>query len=178
MKAHSSQWNSPRSPHMKNFWQNHSKIKIMLTVFFDWEGVVHHRYTLQTKQLIRSTTSMFFISCDTQYHENSQRYGQLVIGSFIMTMCLLMQHVWCRVFWWNIKSPRWLSPHYSPYIFGTLRLLVFPKLKSPLKGNKFQTIHEIQENTVEQLTAIPTKDFAECFWTVEETLGELCEVPR
>ena len=23
---------------------------------------------------------------------------------------LLMYHLWCRVFWQNIKSPRWLSP--------------------------------------------------------------------
>ena len=37
-------------------------------------------------------------------------YGQLVIGSFITTMLPLMPHISCRVFWWNIKSPRWLSP--------------------------------------------------------------------
>ena len=37
------------------------------------------------------------------------RPGQVVIGSFIMTMHLLMHQVLCRVFWWNIKSPRWLS---------------------------------------------------------------------
>ena len=36
--------------------------------------------------------------------------GQLVIGSFIMTTCLLRYHILCSVFWWNIKSPRWLSP--------------------------------------------------------------------
>ena len=34
---------------------------------------------------------------------------------------------------------------------------LFPKLKSPLKGKRFQTVSEIQENTV---------------------TGELCEVPR
>ena len=39
---------------------------------------------------------------------------------------------------------------------------LFPKLKSPLKGGKLQTINEIQENTRGQL------------WQ----LGELCEVPR
>ena len=39
-----------------------------------------------------------------------QSYGQLVIGSFITTMCLLMHHISCRVFWQNIKSPSWLSP--------------------------------------------------------------------
>ena len=47
--------------------------------------------------------------------------------------------------------------------FGTLRLLAFPKTKSPLKGKRIQTVNEIQDNTTGQLMAIPTKDFAECF---------------
>ena len=39
--------------------------------------------------------------------------------------------------------------------FGTLwLLLLFPKLKSSLKGKRFQTIDEIQENTKGQLMAI------------------------
>ena len=37
--------------------------------------------------------------------------------------------------------------------FGALRLLAFPKTKSPLKGKRFQTIDEIQENTIGQLMA-------------------------
>ena len=66
--------------------------------------------------------------------------------SFIMTMCLLTYHVSCRLFWQNIKSPMWLGP-------PTTRLVpcdfwLFPKLKSPLKGKRFQTIDEIQENTM------------------------------
>ena len=31
---------------------------------------------------------------------------------------------------------------------------LFPKLKSPLKGKRFQTIDEIQENKIGQLVAI------------------------
>ena len=50
------------------------------------------------------------------------------------------------------------SPYLVPCDFW-----LFPKLKSPLKGKRFQTISEIQENTMGQLMAIPTKDFAECF---------------
>ena len=38
--------------------------------------------------------------------------------------------------------------------FGALRLLAFTKLKSPLKGKRFQTVSEIQENTMGQLMAI------------------------
>ena len=79
-------------------------------------------------------------------------YGQLVIGSFITTR-LLTHHVSCRGFWRNIKSPRWLSPPTStdlvPY-----NLCLFPKLKSPLKGKRFQTIDEIQENIMGQLMVI------------------------
>ena len=62
------------------------------------------------------------------------------------------------------------SPHLTPYDF-----CLFPKLKSPLRGKRFQTIDEIQENMMGQLMAIPAKDFA-VFWTVEETLEEVCEV--
>ena len=37
---------------------------------------------------------------------------------------------------------------------------LFLKLKSLLKEKRFQTVNKIQENRMEQLTVIPTKDFA------------------
>ena len=40
---------------------------------------------------------------------------------------------------------------------------LFQKLKSPLKGKKFQIINQIQKNRMGQLMVIPTEDFAECF---------------
>ena len=54
------------------------------------------------------------------------------------------------------------QPPYSPDL-APCDFWLFPKLKSPFKGKRFQTISEIQENTTGQLMAIPTKDFAECF---------------
>ena len=54
-------------------------------------------------------------------------HGQLVNGSFIMTMHLLMHHVSCRIFLQNFKSPRWLSP--STAQIWCLQLLAFPKTK-------------------------------------------------
>ena len=50
------------------------------------------------------------------------------------------------------------SPDLAPCDF-----CLFPKLKSPLKGQWFQTIDKIQENMMGQLMPSPTKDFAECF---------------
>ena len=48
----------------------------------------------------------------------------------------------------QVTQPRY-SQDLVPYDFW-----LFPKLKSPLKEKRFQTIDEIQENTAEQLVAI------------------------
>ena len=79
-------------------------------------------------------------------------YGHLVIGSFIMTMCLITHHVSCRLFGETSNHPG-DSASLQPR-FGAWWLLAIPKLKSPLKGKRFQTISEIQENMMGQLIAI------------------------
>ena len=56
-----------------------------------------------------------------------QKATAVVNWWFILTMHLLMHHISSRGFWWNIKSPRWLSPLWPR--FGTLLLLAFPKTK-------------------------------------------------
>ena len=45
------------------------------------------------------------------------------------------------------------QPPYGPDLAPS-DFSLFPKLKSPLKGKEFQTIHEIQENTMGQLMAL------------------------
>ena len=44
-EAQSARWESSGSLCLKKAQQSHNKIKTTLTVFFDWEGVVHHKYT-------------------------------------------------------------------------------------------------------------------------------------
>ena len=78
--------------------------------------------------------------------------GHLVIGSFIMTMCLITHQVSCRLFGETSNHPG-DSASLQPR-FGAWWLLAIPKLKSPLKGKRFQTISEIQENMMGQLIAI------------------------
>ena len=56
------------------------------------------------------------------------------------------------VFWQNIKSSMWPSPSYSSDLVPC-DVWLFPKVKSPLKGKRFQTLDEIQENTIGQLMA-------------------------
>jgi hypothetical protein len=51
---------------------------------------------------------------------------------------------------------------------ATYDFWIFPKLKSQLKGRRFQTADEIKENATRQLMAIPKKGFADCFENCKE----------
>ena len=84
------------------------------------------------------------------YLEDSERcsHGQLVIGNFIMTMCLLTRHTSC-VFLVKHQITQGTQPPYSPEL-TPCDFLLFPKLKSSLKG-RFQTTGDVQENTMGQL---------------------------
>jgi len=42
-KVQSSQWMGKRSPRPKKARMSRSKIKVLLVVFFDWKGIVHHK---------------------------------------------------------------------------------------------------------------------------------------
>ena len=67
--------------------------------------------------------------------------------------CTLMHQVSCRVFFVKHQITQVTQPPYSPYLVPCDYWL-FSKLKSPLKGKRFQRIDEIQENTARQLMAI------------------------
>ena len=64
-------------------------------------------------------------------------------------------HASCLVQSFVVKHPitQVTQPPYSPDL-APCNSWVFPKLKSPLKGKRFQTISEIQGNTTGQLMAI------------------------
>ena len=87
--------------------------------------------------------------------------GQLVIGSVTMTMHLLMHHVSYRVFWQNIKSPRWLSSPTS-WIWHPMTSGFSPNYNHVWKGRDFRL----------------SMRFRKIWWGSWWQLGELCEVSR
>ena len=88
------------------------------------------------------------------YSDDSEgcSYGQLLISSFIATMLLLMHHISCSLLVKH-QITQVTQPLYSPDL-APCDFQLFPKLKSPLKGKRFQTVDEIQENMTGQLMAI------------------------
>ena len=134
------------------------------------------RTSLQAKQLIRSTISMFLIGWESQYNKTTPAMDNQWLAASSQ------QHAFSGIrshaeFFVKHKSTQVTQPRYSPDL-APCDFWLFPKLKSPLKGKRFQTISEIQENTTRQLMVNSTKDFCRVFWMVGEMLGELCEVPR
>ena len=119
---------------------------------------VTFKMTERVEQWIRITFCVKLEHCLCgKYFDDAEgrSYGQQVIASFITTVHLLVHHVLCRVFRWNIKSPRWLPR------FGALRLLAFPKTKITFERD-FRLLMR----------------FRKIQWGSWWWLGELCEVPR
>ena len=81
-----------------------------------------------------------------------------VVAKFIPWLLLPEQKEHCTA-----VANDWIQTTTNELDLAPCNFWVFPKLKSPLKRKRFQTIGEIRENTTGQLIAIPTKDFAECF---------------
>ena len=116
--------------------ESRSKIKVMLTVFFDYHGVVHYEFLL-TGQTVNK-----------EYYLSVMRHLKLfakIEPSFF-----------------HVASQSPYSPDLAPCDFW-----LFPKLKRPLRRNRFELIEEIERETVEALKAIPLDDFSACIedWT-------------
>jgi transposase len=54
------------------------------------------------------------------------------------------------------------QPTYSPYL-APADFFLFPKLKSTLKGRRFDTFDEIQKHSTKDLFAIPKEAFQKAF---------------
>ena len=65
-------------------------------------------------------------------------------------------------------------PHTQNPDLASCDFWLFPKLKSLLKGKRFQTVNEILENTIGKLMAITTEDFVECFEQWKKICWENC----
>ena len=119
---------------------------------------------------------MFSVSWVIQYNENGHGYGQLVIGSFIMTTCLFCIVSGAQFLVETSNHPgdsALLQPRY-----GTLQLLAFPKTKITFEREEISD-HEWDSGKYD---GAADGDFNErfwrVFWTVGEMLGELRDILR
>ena len=137
-------------------------MKVMLIVFFYWKGIVHYEFVprgdIVNKEFYlnvlkrlreavrRKRPEAWTNNTWTLHHDNAPAYASLLIRKF------LSKH----------ETPVVLQPPYSPDL-SPADFFLFPKLKSSLKGRRFQTAEEIKENSIRDLRAVLQNTFKDAF---------------
>ncbi|UYV64925.1 hypothetical protein LAZ67_3002462 [Cordylochernes scorpioides] len=161
-KAQSSQWKLPHEPRPKKARQVQSNVKVLLTVFFDCRGVVHHEFLPQARtvnkeyylqvmrnlrEAIRQKRPNLWKNKNwLLHHDNAPAHTSLLVRDFLAKNNTLMMP----------------QPPYSPDLVPC-NFLLFPKLKRPMKGRRYATLDEIKTASKEELKNIFKNEFLKCF---------------
>lgn len=158
----SSEYRAKGEARPKRARQSRSKIKVMMTVFFDFRGVVHYEflpprqtvnkeYYLSVMRRLREAIrlkrpELWANNSWFLHHDNAPSHTALVLRDHFVKNST---HI--------VPQPPY-SPDLAPCDFW-----LFPKLKRPLRGTRFESIDEIKAESKKALMAIPEKDYLACF---------------
>ncbi|UYV78442.1 hypothetical protein LAZ67_16001387 [Cordylochernes scorpioides] len=161
-KAQSSQWKLPHEPRPKKARQVRLNVKVLLTVFFDCRGVVHHEFLPQSRtvnkeyylqvmrnlrEAIRQKRPDLWKNKNwLLHHDNTPAHTSLLVRDFLAKNNTLMMP----------------QPPYSPDL-APCDFFLFPKLKRPMKGRRYATLDEIKTASKEELKKILKNHFLKCF---------------
>ena len=142
-KSKLSQWRHSGSPRPKKARQVRSNVNVMLTVFFDFNGVVHHEflprgqtvnkeYYLQVQRRLRDAIrkkrpDLWKNNLCLLHHDNPPAHTSLLVREFLAKNNTVTLP----------QSP--YSPDMAPCDF-----FLFPKIKRTLKGRRFTAIDDIK----------------------------------
>lgn len=161
-KVQSSQWIVKGSPRPKKARQSRSNVKVMLTVFFDFHGIVHFEFVPQgetvnrvyyrgvlqrlREKIRKKRPELWRDNSWFLHHDNAPAHSALLIREF------------CA------KNQMTVLPHppYSPDL-ALCDFFLFPKLKSVLKGRRFQSVDDIKANSSQTLKDISKEAIQDCF---------------
>ena len=134
----------------------------MLTCFFDSRGIVHHEYapegqTINKEYYLqvlcrlceavrRKQLDMWAAKNFQLHHDNAPTHSAHVIHAFLAKNSLPIVR----------QAP--YSPDLAPCDFW-----LFPKLKTILKGRRFQSREDIMKKLTEELGSILEEEFKRCF---------------
>jgi hypothetical protein len=160
-KVQSSQWKHSSLPRPKNAQWVQSKVKMLLTVFSDYRGIVHHSYAPEGQTInkeyylevishhdaVRRKRPDLWASRNWQlHHDNAPAHSSHLIESFLAKHGIPVVH----------QTP------YSPSM-ASCDFWLFPKLKSTLKGSHFDSREDIMQNVTNELRSLPVEAFQKCF---------------
>ena len=157
----SSEWRLDNEPKPKKPRQSRSKIKVMLTVFFDYRGVVHSEFLPEgetvnkeyylgvmkrlRESIRRKRPDLWEHNSWMLHHDNAPSHTAIIVKEFLAKNST------------KVLDQAPYSPDMAPSDF-----FLFPKLKLPLRGKRFESIEAIKENSLNELKAIPQIAYEKC----------------
>ncbi|KMQ87532.1 mariner mos1 transposase [Lasius niger] len=157
----SSEWRFENEPKPKRPRQSRSKIKVMLTVFFDYRGVVHSEFLPEgqtvnkeyylgvmrrlRENIRRKRPDLWKDNSWILHHDNAPSHKAIIVQEFLAKNTT------------NVIDQAPYSPDMAPCDF-----FLFPKLKLPLRGRRFESIDAIKENSQKVLKLIPQSAYEKC----------------
>jgi hypothetical protein len=163
MKVQSPQWKHSSSTRPKNAQRVRSKVKVLLTVFFDYRGIVYHSYAPEGQtinkeyclEVIRHLRDA--VRCKRPDLWASRNW-QLDLDSASAHSSHLIQSVLAKH-----GIPVVDQAPYSPDI-ASYDFWLFPKLKRQLKGSRFDSHEDIMRNMTKKLRSLPEEEaLQKCF---------------
>jgi histone-lysine N-methyltransferase SETMAR len=116
----------------------------MMIAFFDEEGLVHHEFLPQRLRdaVRRKRPHKWSSGTWLLHHDNAPCHAAPSVREFLA----------------KYSIPVVPHPPYSPDL-APCDFFIFSRLKSTLKGKRFQDVAEIQLNTTRKLQAIPKQAY-------------------
>jgi transposase len=171
-KVQSSQWKHSSSSRPRKVQRVRSKVKVLLTVLT--RGIVHHsyapagqtinkEYSLEVirhlRDAVRHKKPDLWASRNWQlHHDNAPAHSSQLIQSFLAKHGIPVVP----------QAP--YSPDMAPCDFW-----LFPKLKRPLKGSRFDSREIIMQNATKELRSLPEEAFQKCFQQWKERWAKCVE---
>ena len=171
-KRQSSEWAGEHFPRPKKLRFQKSKVKTILILFFDSQGIVHKEFVQEgctvgaeyyegvldrlISRIRRVRPALYRTRDFFLLHDNAPAHSAAKIRQFLTQKQVA-----------TLNHPPY-SPDLSPPNY-----FLFPKVKLQLKGARFDTIEEIQKAVTDQLNKIHAEDFSNAMKKLE-THANLC----
>ncbi|GFW32630.1 mariner mos1 transposase [Trichonephila clavipes] len=155
-KRQSCEWNTKSSPRPKKARMSKSRIKTVIIVFFDIQGIVFCEFVPQGQTvnsafylevLRRLKRRIVRVRADIKdtiklHHDNATSHTAFIITNFLA----------------RSNTPVIHHPPYSPDL-APCDLFLFPRLKREMKGKHWETVEDIQHHVTTFLRGIPVEEY-------------------
>jgi hypothetical protein len=173
-KAQSPQGKTPGSPRPKRH-AKFGKVKVMLTVFFNHKGVIHHEYAPDGQTVNKEYyVKILCWLCDVMCGASDLRHGREATGSCTTTTPPPTHPTLSRTSWLNIRSHKCHRPPFPRH--GPVWLFSIPKGENVVEGEELSRYGGDKTKYNNGAVGYSMESVPNVLRTMERLLGQVCHV--